>query len=418
MLPMLSNDVFSVLTYGDLALRGIDTFAYPADLSRSVFFPYVGEAWKSAPCAYGPLTLVIAAAAVWLGMGDVLLAFVIFKLFALAASLLLVQFAFRYVLDHPDHADGRTLMLLALSPILWLQGAGQAHNDLFGGMFLMMGIFHTGRSRTRLAAFWFACAALVKLSALVGLLFYTVFLWSLHRGDPRRLLKELAVAAGILAATAGILYGLVWQGPHTLTGPLAFLADKRPSNSLVMLSSEVAVWLKMLLQSLRHHGPDLFAGLSALRSDRLLMEVENRAAWSFFKLLFMGAGLALVGVQAARILRPQGRGDVVAAFARISVLLVTIASAVFFPWYMLVVLPFFIGRMNREWTIWFALVSVLSNGLNLPRLTDHASIVYRLLDPLLTYSTIFLFLYAFRRRFVTRPVSTGTLRASLYSRLK
>jgi hypothetical protein len=174
----------------------------------------------------------------------------------------------------------------------------------------------------------------------------------------------------------------------------------------------------MLFQSLRHHGSDLLKGLSALRSDRLLMEIENRAAWSFFKLLFMGAGLALVGVQAARVLRHQGRGDVVAAFARISVLLVTIASAVFFPWYLLAVLPFFIGRTNREWTLWLALVSVISNGLNLPRLTDHASIVYRLLDPLFTYATIFLFLYAFGRRFVRRPLSTATLPAAFGGRFK
>jgi hypothetical protein len=402
MLPMLSNDVFSVLAYGDLALRGVDIFAYPADLSPSVFSPYVGEAWKSAPCVYGPLTLVIAAAAAWLGMGDVALALLAFKLFALAASLLLVHFAFRYALDHPDHADWRTLALLTLSPVLWLQGAGQAHNDLFCGTFLMMGVFHAGRERTRLAAFWFACAALVKLSALVGVLFFAAWLWNLHRADPRRLLTELAAAAGIMAAAAVILYALVWQGPQTLTGPVAFLAEKRPSNSLVMLYSEVAVWLKMFLQSLWSHGMDALEGLGALRSDRVLVATEKRAAWGLFKMLFMGAGLALMGLQASPFLRRLGPQEALAAFARVSVVATTIAPAVFFPWYLLVVLPFFIVRMSREWTIWLALVSVLSHGQNLPRLTDHASLVYRLLDPLFTYATIFLFLYAFGRRFFAR----------------
>lgn len=405
MLPMLSNDVFSVLAYGDLALRGIGAFVYPADLSPSVFYPYVGEAWKTAPCVYGPLSLAIAAAAVWLGMGDPLLALLIFKLFALAASLLLVHFAFRYVMDHPDHADWKTLALLTLSPVLWLQGAGQAHNDLFCGMFLMMGVYYAAQARTRLAALWIICAVLAKLSALVGLLFYAAWLWSLHRADLRRLLKELAVAAAIMAIAVGISYALIWQGPQTLTGPMAFLANKRPSNSLVMLFSEMAVWLKLFFQSLWHHGSDVLEGLSTLRSDQDLMAVEKRIAWGFFKKLFMGAGLSLVGLQMILLVRCQrSPEEVLAAFARISVAVVTIGSAVFFPWYLLVVLPFFIGRMSREWTFWLALVSVLSHGQNLPRLTDHASLVYRLFDPLFTYATIFLFLYGFGRRFVRLSV--------------
>ncbi len=416
MLPMLSNDVFSVLAYGDLALSGVDTFTCPADLSRSVFFPYVGEAWKSAPCVYGPLTLVIAATAAWIGMGEVVPALCAFKLFALIASLLLVHFAFRYAQDHPDHADGKTLALVTLSPILWLQGAGQAHNDIFCGMFLMIGVFDTAGGRTRRAALWIACAALVKLTALVGVLFYAVFLWNLHRAHPRRLIRELAAAAGIMAAAAGLSYALIWQGPHTLTGPIAFLADKRPSNSLVMLCSEIAVWVKMFLQSLWHHGPDLLEGLKALRADPELMAVENRIVWGILKKLFMTAGLVLVGVQMLPFLRHQDRGEVLTASVRISVALVTIAPAVFFPWYLLVVLPFFIGRASREWTFWLVLVSVLSNGQNLPRLTDHSSIVYRLFDPLFTYATIFLFLYAFGKRFLPLSAPTGIPRAPGRSR--
>jgi hypothetical protein len=50
MLPMLSNDVFSVLAYGDLALRGIDPFSSGGVLSQSRFFAWVGAGWADAPC--------------------------------------------------------------------------------------------------------------------------------------------------------------------------------------------------------------------------------------------------------------------------------------------------------------------------------------------------------------------------------
>jgi hypothetical protein len=403
MLPMLSNDVFSVLAYGDLALRGIDPFSNPSDLSQSAFFSYVGDSWKSAPCVYGPVALILSATCVWLGMGNIYLAFFFFKLFSLAACLILVQFAFRYVIDHPEHADCKSLTLLTLSPILWLQGAGQAHIDLFAGMFLMMGVFFLTRERYRLAAFLIICASLTKLSALVGVLFYAVYLYNAKRACLRCLLKELAIAIGIMAVTSIIFYAAFWKNIQTLTDPIFFVAQKRPSNSVVMVFSNIVLWGRMFFESLWQHGPAVFDGLREFGADPVFMLNAKLAARGFSKVLFLSVGIALMGVQLIPLVRKQKKEEVLAAFARTSVVVVTIAPAVVYPWYLLIILPFFIKKTSKEWTIWFILVSVISNGLNIPRITDQASIVYRLLDPLFTYATIFLFVYAFHARFFRRP---------------
>jgi hypothetical protein len=79
---------------------------------------------------------------------------------------------------------------------------------------------------------------------------------------------------------------------------------------------------------------------------------------------------------------------------------------VFQPWYLLVALPFFLHSMSRRWAVWVVWVFVVSSGQNIPQITDRHSLVCVLLDPLFTYGTIVLFLFAFRERFLARPRAT------------
>ena len=58
MLPMLSNDVFSVFAYGSLAARGQDVYTTASALPGSVWYPWIGAHWIHSVCVYGPTTLV------------------------------------------------------------------------------------------------------------------------------------------------------------------------------------------------------------------------------------------------------------------------------------------------------------------------------------------------------------------------
>src|ERR1700722_315070 len=58
MLPLLSNDLFSLLTYGSLAARGRDVYTTAASLPESVWYSWVGQRWNDKVCVYGPTTLL------------------------------------------------------------------------------------------------------------------------------------------------------------------------------------------------------------------------------------------------------------------------------------------------------------------------------------------------------------------------
>src|SRR5580704_16280210 len=58
MLPMLSNDVFSVLSYGDVAAGGHDVYTTTSWLPQGLFYPYLGAHWTRTVCVYGPTTLL------------------------------------------------------------------------------------------------------------------------------------------------------------------------------------------------------------------------------------------------------------------------------------------------------------------------------------------------------------------------
>ena len=71
MLPLLSGDLFSVLSYTELLLkRSVDPFTLPAPgLAASSFFPFLGARWREAPCTYGPLQLLFWSPAVRFAAG-------------------------------------------------------------------------------------------------------------------------------------------------------------------------------------------------------------------------------------------------------------------------------------------------------------------------------------------------------------
>ncbi|MGL1475121.1 hypothetical protein ACSTJF_00480, partial [Vibrio parahaemolyticus] len=82
MLPMLSNDLYSLLAYGDASNRGADVYTMTDMLHISPYYDYVSELWKTAPCVYGPVVLLQVKLATWIG-GNLYGTIIIYKLIAL-----------------------------------------------------------------------------------------------------------------------------------------------------------------------------------------------------------------------------------------------------------------------------------------------------------------------------------------------
>ena len=120
MLPMLSNDIFSMLTYGDAANRGVDVYIDTHSNAISPYFDFVSDLWKKAPCVYGPVCLSTLRIAALIGGGHLLLALAAYKLLVLLWAILFIEVMSRIgtLLNTPN----RSLLFIILNPLVLMQG--------------------------------------------------------------------------------------------------------------------------------------------------------------------------------------------------------------------------------------------------------------------------------------------------------
>ena len=159
MLPMLSNDVFSVFAYGSIAAQGRDVYTTASGLSDTVWYPWVGQHWSQKVCVYGPSTLV-GALPVALGGHSPWLSLALLRVAWLAPLAAVMELSFRRLRDRPlFHA------MVWLNPLWLVEGPGQMHADLLGVTAVVAGIaLHDRRkARERVAALRRRAARQVQL---------------------------------------------------------------------------------------------------------------------------------------------------------------------------------------------------------------------------------------------------------------
>ncbi len=134
MLPLLSGDLFSVLAYAELLVKpSVDPFTLPAPgLAGSSVLPFLSPPWREAPCVYGPLQLLFWSPAARFA-ASLPTALAVAKLLAAGA----VVGTLALLRRHCSRREGpgpAAFAGVALSPVLWVEGAGQAHGDVLVGL--------------------------------------------------------------------------------------------------------------------------------------------------------------------------------------------------------------------------------------------------------------------------------------------
>ena len=235
-LPLTSNDLFSNLAYGRVALQGGNPYlvgpsSLPADDPFSVL---VGARWVHTPIVYGPLITLLDSVVV--RTGGVIPSLIAYKALLLGCSLGVVGFAWLVCRGRRDPNDAvATFVLVSWSPVLVWEISAQAHNDGLPVLALAAGIWTGLRERRLLTTLFFAIAVFAKFAAAPVLALHLALL--LRRSPGRALLL------GIIAAGVGVLlFAPYWQGFATLRGPLlaAGGAPGRTARSLVDLACLVA----------------------------------------------------------------------------------------------------------------------------------------------------------------------------------
>lgn len=395
MLPMLSNDVFSLIAYGDTALRGNNPFTDPLALQHSQFFAFVGSAWATAPFAYGPLSLYLSMLAVFVG-SNILGALIVYKLIIALFCLLFVEAISRI----PDTTTGRynLLALVTCAPVLWLQCAGQSHNDAAAAAFLAIGSLLLLRRRPVAGVLFAALAGAFKYTAFLALPAFIAVIWASDR--PLRERAQMILSSTlVMLATLSLLFLSIGSDSRALLFQTEFLSSKKPSKSVVDTVTEViivssALWERGLPASGERN--DVYQSL----------EERKAAVWRVaIPLMYLfSAILAFLVLRRTR----RDPGAFFATAAKIAVIIICFASPVFQPWYFAAFLPLFIFLKERGWIAWSAIILCYSNFMNIMHVIDRESTWYLIVPPFFVITTGILFFTYFRQRFLASEPEDDT----------
>jgi hypothetical protein len=380
MLPLLSNDIFSLFAQASLSSHGQDVYGSANAYPDSIWFSWIGERWRNSPSPYGPVTLLAAWPSA-LGGGNPWLAEALLKLAWLVPLVVVFEVSLRIFRERPMfHA------MLWLNPLFLIEGPGQLHPDLLGALLVTAGLLLRHRSPGLGGATAWALATLSKLN----LAFTVPWFWLSGTVGWGQRIRRGALLAACLLATAALVYAPFWRGPETLRGQFRALSSNTlvPGGSLVDVAGTVAGALSGTLS----------------RADTPVEEFDPRQrdaralAWRIAQLVTTLLALAAIVPLGLGLLRGHDDERLALATGAFVVALLTLASPKFQSWYLLSALPFFglsCPPVWRRWWVWAVGTSVTQEfSLVLPR-----TAVLFAPCAVSTLATTVVFLLWFRARF-------------------
>jgi alpha-1,6-mannosyltransferase len=212
--PLFSRDVYSYLAQSAILARHLDPYVLgPAEalgvddpLTRSI--PTI---WRDTPAPYGPLFLLMGRGITAISGDDVVLGIFAHRALALC-GLALIIWAIPRLARRCGLEPGLALWLGAANPLVLFHLVSGIHNEA-----LMLGLMLAGmeiglRAGDRLLDIHFFTGGLlivagsaIKVPALLALGFLGME-WARRRGGR---VRDVAIAAGLLAASTVLCYGLL-----------------------------------------------------------------------------------------------------------------------------------------------------------------------------------------------------------------
>ncbi len=392
MLPILSNDIFLYMAYGDLSNMGHDVFREQDIMVHSKWAYLVGN-WKDSPYLYGPLTLWIGKIANWIGGNNVYIVLFVFKLIWALIAICFLEIMSLTVKHLGD------FILVLFTPVFWLQNIGGLHYDLVAGFFLLIAVYFISQQKIVFSLVAIAIACMCKI---VFLIFVPFILLHYFFINPNRItwkpMVYFIMGIAISAILVGLSYLPFWKGMETISVPLKYLNTQEPSKSF----SEVLGELLNLV----------FA--DAAPKDELANTIDSTSKiwwWKQCRIAFNILGIILaVIVSIVFMVKTKFvfyKTVLAEYWIKICLVFFFFYSHIFNAWYLIALLPFipFLGH-NERLKKYIIVVSVFSNLHMILLNIGRDSFVYYLLPPIV-FINICLFLWQFRKNFLTVESNTG-----------
>ena len=389
MVPMLSNDVFSLFAYGSLAREGHDVYSTASWLPHSVWYPWMGERWNDRVCVYGPTTLLSAMPAAFAG-GNPWIALFALKTAWFIPLGLAMHLSFQRMGDRPFFHS-----MVWLNPLWIVEGPGQLHADLLGLAAITTGIaLQSAAGRTRASTLFYGLATYCKYSfAMSGLWF-----WLSGTRTTKQQALRLPALAVVLLAVGVLLFAPFWRGSATVVEPIRTLASMNPGGSI----TEVAGIVVRFLRDGHLPRADLPVR-AAVDFDR----ATNAGTWSVISLV-LRALTVIIGARTLRdmLRQPPDERRIALGTGVIMIAVTTLASHRFQSWYLVAALPFFGLSSSDAWNKWWLLVVSVSVAVEFSNVLPATSPLFAAWVALSTFAVVATFVAFFRARFFA-PLRDG-----------
>ena len=248
---LFSDDIYLYYLYG----RTLETYAAnPIQTPPAAFptDPHLGRVhWKDLPSSYGPLWLMLSAFLSRLAGDSITTAVVAYRGAGLLLHLLTTVVVWHTVRARQPERALVAVIFYAWNPLVLLEVVANAHNDVMVALFAVTIVAAAATRGWAAAAFFVACAVMVKPFAVILFPPLLQRVVQTTRGPTRA--RQVALATGVLLATMVLLSLPLWAGMRLLSNVLNNPASHLYTNTLwELLSNAGPAWVGVTSDRIQH----------------------------------------------------------------------------------------------------------------------------------------------------------------------
>ena len=382
MLPLLSNDIFSYMVFGDAANKGADVYTNPQCTHYSTYYPYITGAWTSSTCAYGTVVLFMAMLATWVGAGKIAVALVVYKIMILVFAFVFVEIAARLTLLM--QAPVSSFVFVVLNPVFLLQGVGQLHADLIAITFVACAVYFLLSNKWYWAFALVALSVATKMNYVLVVPFFIVAM-VLQKQPSIRDFGNIAVGMVIMLATLIIAYLPFYSSIATFTTPFTFHFFQNPSKCIGEILGDVIYFAPQLLHG---HKEQLQSTVNSTSGP----DAQLQTTWVVVRICQVFAVLGSFYLLVRFFIGERTLKMWFRVYVRTLLLFLLFYLHIFNPWYLMMFLPFLWVDDEPGFMRWLIVLTCFISVQDIVCSVSRDSMVYVAVLGL-TFISVMLYLY-------------------------
>ena len=390
MLPMLSNDIFSYMVFGDAADKGADVYTNAQCTHFSTFYPYITGLWTTSTCAYGTVILLMAMLATWLSAGKIIVALIIYKLMVLLFAFLFIEVAAKIsvILKSPL----RHFTFIAFNPVFLMQGVGQLHADLIAIAFILFALYFLLSGKWYLSFILIAFSIATKMNYVLMLPFF-VFVVFLQDGQSKNAYRKLGIGLTLSVLSLATLYFPFYTSTATVTTPFTFHFFQNPSKCIGEILSYVIYFAPQIISG---HHDQLQGTVNGVAGPytQLLISVMIVKVCQVIALV-TSLYILIRFLNGTQTLQQWFR-----VYVRTLLLFLLYYLHIFNPWYLMMFLPFMWVDEDPAFMGWLFVLTCFISVQDIVCSVSRDSVAYAIVL-VLTFVSVMFYLYKPRRMFLT-----------------